>query len=183
MQDLNPRPCPSTDWATLKVIFICTYNKYQWKLIIPPENEVWWVYWFHPVCLSVHLFIPLSICSPSVDMILSLHVLRDGCMDFSLSENVHLEFLLILDDFPPFYMGATIFSSRKYIWGILRDLSRAMPRKAQELAIGGLYALISIWPIYIFKYFINSWLHWQKIQFLAHLSWKFSIYCCCIKGL
>ena len=42
----------------------------------------------------------LSICAPSVDMILSTHVLRHWCMDFSenlyiynsLYENLHLEF-------------------------------------------------------------------------------------------
>ena len=59
------------------------------------------------VCLSVHL----SLCPLSVDMILSTHVLRDGCIDFSenvytnysLSEDVHLEFSYWLDKFSSFY--------------------------------------------------------------------------------
>ena len=56
----------------------------------------WRLYWFHPVCLF-----------PVVDMILSTHVLRNGCMVFSEnlytyylpSEDVHLEFSYWLDNF------------------------------------------------------------------------------------
>ena len=58
-----------------------------------PHKRSWeGVYWFHPVHLSV--------CPPSIDMILSTHILRNWCMDSSEnvytvnspSEIVHLEF-------------------------------------------------------------------------------------------
>ena len=69
----------------------------QFNYYTPPQR-IRGLYWFHPVRLSyVCVFVLLSVrpsvslsvsvCPPSVDMILSTHVLRNRCMDFS--EFVH----------------------------------------------------------------------------------------------
>ena len=68
------------------------------------------------VCVSVLLSVrpsvslSVSVCPPSVDMILSTHVLRNRCMDFSdlyidysPSADVHLEFSYWMDNFSLFY--------------------------------------------------------------------------------
>ena len=84
------------------------------------------------ICLSVRL----SLCPPSVDMILSTHILRDGCIDFSenvytyysLSEDVHLEFSYWLDKFSSFYrlfsvfgLGLFFFIKRNSVLKIMRN--------------------------------------------------------------
>ena len=77
------------------------------RIFITPSNEVLGSILVSPclsVCLSVRPSVSdcLSVClsAMSVDTILSTHILRDGCMDFSEklytdyspSVNVHLEF-------------------------------------------------------------------------------------------
>ena len=82
------------------------------SVFISPANEVWsGIYSFHPVLLSVCL----SVWLPSVDMILSTHVLGNGSIDFSENlytnylsfEDVHLEFsysLIIFFHFKSFFL-------------------------------------------------------------------------------
>ena len=47
------------------------------------------------VCLAVCQSVCPSVCPPSVDMILSTHVLRNGCMDFS--ENLYTDYSTLQD--------------------------------------------------------------------------------------
>ena len=69
----------------------------------PLDLGVWPTFWNHGTGGEGYILVS----SPSVDMILSTHVLRNGCMDFSEnlytyylpSEDVHLEFSYWLDNF------------------------------------------------------------------------------------
>ena len=88
-------------------VLTCVHNNgkkemAQISIIPPPQRSLvgYIGFWFYPVCvfvclsvspyvcLPVCLSVCLSIClSPSMDMIFSAHVLRNGCMEFS--ENAH----------------------------------------------------------------------------------------------
>ena len=71
------------------------------------------VYWFHPVRLSVRPSISLS---PSVDIILSMHVLRDGW-------NFHIDWMIFLyftSFFSVFGLGR-FFITRNYILKIMKN--------------------------------------------------------------
>ena len=81
------RVCPNEPWILSFSVSYPQLNFNKLLLIIPPANKVWGgVYWFLSVCiLSVCILVSvcLSVWLPSVDMILSMHVLKNGCMDFS----------------------------------------------------------------------------------------------------
>ena len=72
------------------------------------------------ICPSVHL----SVWLLSVDMILSTHVLGNGCMEFSenlntnymSSEDVHLEFSCWLDNFSSFCMLFFCFWTKSFFF-------------------------------------------------------------------
>ena len=74
------------------------------------------------ICPSVHLPVCLSDSIPSVYMILSTHVLGNGCIDFSenvntnylSSEDVHLEFSYWLDNFSSFYKLFSVFGISRF---------------------------------------------------------------------
>ena len=142
--DCREHPLAKKKWSYLHFssIFFCVFNFFfiychlpevklsptiYWNdCIIPSMNEVQGVYRNHSVWTSVHLSVRPSVCLsvwlPSVYMILSTHVLGNGCIDFSenvntnylSSEDVHLEFSYWLDNFSSFCTLFSVFGLNRF---------------------------------------------------------------------
>ena len=80
-------------------------------------------FWGGDILVSPCPSVCVSVCPPSVDVTLSTHVLRNGCMVFlkictthyPLSKNVHLVFSSRLDDLSSFYRLFFCFWTRRVI--------------------------------------------------------------------